>query len=127
MRAYVKRNRQQINELSKQRNRLPEINAKKRLIQKRYRESHRAFLAAAARVRRAGLKAGSFTEKEWISLKEQHGNKCLCCKRSEPDVILEADHVVALADGGEHCMGNIQPLCRSCNAAKGKKNIDYRT
>jgi 5-methylcytosine-specific restriction endonuclease McrA len=31
----------------------------------------------------------------------------------------EVDHVKPLAKGGAHCLANLRPACRSCNAAKG--------
>jgi 5-methylcytosine-specific restriction endonuclease McrA len=69
---------------------------------------------------------GSFTAHEWEALKTRYGNICLRCGRGEPEVQLTPDHVVALAAGGRNDIGNIQPLCRSCNSSKGAKSIDYR-
>jgi 5-methylcytosine-specific restriction endonuclease McrA len=67
---------------------------------------------------------GTITEKEWKDLCEKYGNMCLCCKRA--DVRLTLDHVVPLSSGGANTIGNAQPLCLSCNSAKGAKTIDYR-
>lgn len=36
---------------------------------------------------------------------------------------VEADHVIARARGGRHSIGNLMPLCRSCNASKSDKTI----
>ena len=36
------------------------------------------------------------------------------------------DHIVPIATGGIHDIINIQGLCRSCNAKKHTKVIDYR-
>jgi 5-methylcytosine-specific restriction endonuclease McrA len=69
---------------------------------------------------------GTVTSKEWRSLKEFYGYSCLCCKRREPDIKLELDHVNPLAQGGSNTIDNIQPLCVSCNRKKGTKHIDYR-
>lgn len=124
MANYTKANRKALNEAAKERNRKPETNRKKRLVQKRYRLSHKEYLRASSRARRAGASAGSFTESEWVELQNMYGNKCLCCCAF--GVILEADHVVPLSRGGPHCAANIQPLCRSCNASKGAKSTDYR-
>ena len=81
--------------------------------------------ASAAR-RRARLTTGggSFSAKQWISLCKFYGNRCLCCRKKKR---LEADHVVPVSKGGSSNIGNIQPLCRSCNAKKGTKTTDYRT
>lgn len=40
--------------------------------------------------------------------------------------MIEADHIVALVNGGSDDISNIQPLCRNCNADKGAQTIDYR-
>ena len=73
---------------------------------------------------------GSYTTQQWIDLKEQYGNRCLCCGRhqSELDRVLEQDHIVPLSRGGTNWITNIQPLCHTCNdmGHKGIKIIDYR-
>jgi 5-methylcytosine-specific restriction endonuclease McrA len=61
---------------------------------------------------------------DWKNIKSFYGNKCLCCGRTS--VKLEIDHVIPLSLGGTHSIDNIQPLCRSCNARKNAKHIDYR-
>jgi 5-methylcytosine-specific restriction endonuclease McrA len=35
------------------------------------------------------------------------------------------DHIKPLSKGGEHVYDNIQPLCHSCNSAKGVREIRY--
>jgi hypothetical protein len=68
--------------------------------------------------------AGSgWTAEEWRSHLDLHGNKCLSCGSGE---YLVPDHVVPLYRGGPHDLGNIQPLCKKCNFAKGLKIVDYR-
>jgi hypothetical protein len=67
---------------------------------------------------------GSYTEKEWIELCHNFGNKCLACGKS--NVKLTQDHVIPLVLGGSNSINNIQPLCKSCNCKKHKKIIDYR-
>ena len=68
---------------------------------------------------------GSYTGGELRELYNYYGNRCLSCGRD--DVSLEADHVIALANGGTNDIGNIQPLCKSCNTSKGAHhNTDYR-
>jgi len=41
-------------------------------------------------------------------------------------VALEADQVVPLTRGGTDDIGNIQPLCGSCNRKKFVSIVDYR-
>lgn len=69
---------------------------------------------------------GKVTHKEWSELKKKYNYTCLCCCVSEPNIILTQDHVVPLSVGGVHSIDNMQPLCQSCNSAKGTKTIDYR-
>lgn len=84
------------------------------------------ILKISAHRRRANIKGngGSFTVDEWIALKIRYYNQCLCCGGT--DLELEVDHVVPLTKQGTSNIDNIQPLCRSCNASKSNKIIDYR-
>jgi len=77
------------------------------------------------RARKTG-NGGSFTEAEWLTLKQRYDNRCLCCRRSETEVALQADHVIPVSKGGTTNISNIQPLCGDCNKRKGQKETDYR-
>lgn len=116
---------------------------KQRLSQKKYRDSHvelrrekfKEFRSANLdkvhewernyRARKAG-NGGVITADEWLALKKFYNFTCLCCKRQEPEIKLELDHVLPISKGGKHEAANAQPLCRSCNAQKHVKHIDYR-
>lgn len=87
----------------------------------KYARDHRRKFPDRFIARRNGL-----TEIEWISIKTEYEHMCLCCRRREPDIKLEPDHVVPIARGGCNLASNIQPLCRSCNARKHARTIDYR-
>ena len=69
---------------------------------------------------------GSHTTKDWRVLKLRYLYMCLCCKRQEPEIKLEQDHIIPLSSGGTDYIENIQPLCRSCNGVKYTKTKDYR-
>jgi 5-methylcytosine-specific restriction endonuclease McrA len=69
---------------------------------------------------------GSFTDAEWSALKAFYNHTCLCCGKREPEIQLTPDHVIPLSKGGSNFINNVQPLCRSCNSAKGDKSTDYR-
>lgn len=63
----------------------------------------------------------SFTSKQLAERMAYWGNCCWLCRGPYEEV----DHVIALASGGAHCLSNLRPICRSCNASKGAR--DYRS
>lgn len=85
-----------------------------------YRERVRAARRRARKVNATG----AYRLAEWQALCASYGNRCLCCGATGK---LSADHVIPLSRGGTNDIGNIQPLCQSCNSSKGTKTIDYRT
>ena len=50
----------------------------------------------------------------------------MCLRCGAYGVPLTADHVIPFSRGGSNRMENIQPLCKSCNEAKGLSREDYR-
>jgi 5-methylcytosine-specific restriction endonuclease McrA len=78
-------------------------------------EKVRQAKANNGRKRRAARHAspGSFTAEEFEALCDAYGNKCLAC--GDTEAVLEADHIVPLTRSGTDDIGNIQPLCGSCN------------
>jgi 5-methylcytosine-specific restriction endonuclease McrA len=104
MRAWCKKNREYVNAKSREWGRK---NKDKKL--------------ANCRARRA--KGPMIGADEWAGLLAKFGSKCLRCGATER---LEMDHVVPVAKGGTHSLDNLQVLCRTCNASKGARVIDYR-
>ena len=51
---------------------------------------------------------------------------CAICKEPVTLNDLSFDHVVALADGGEHAAHNLVPAHRKCNEIKGSEKAQYR-
>lgn len=49
--------------------------------------------------------------------------KCQYCGRAAPDVILEVDHILPVAEGGDNEPLNLITSCRDCNRGKGKKKL----
>lgn len=72
---------------------------------------------------RAKRANGSHTFQEWLEMKKRHSYRCWGCKRIEPEIKLEEDHIVPLNKHGSDHINNIQPLCRSCNSHKNDKFI----
>lgn len=68
--------------------------------------------------RRCKLTSGKFLENDWLIIKNNFGNKCGICKKSETEVEITIDHIIPLNLGGKHSKENIMPLCRSCNSRK---------
>ena len=48
---------------------------------------------------------------------------CTYCGRKAPDVILEVDHIVPVAEGGKDDILNLTTSCRDCNRGKGKRKL----
>ena len=53
--------------------------------------------------------------------------RCALCQDPVTLTDLSFDHVVALADGGEHAAHNLVPAHRKCNEIKGSEKAQYRT
>jgi len=51
-------------------------------------------------------------------IKRLYNSECVFCKNKN-DITL--DHVIPLTRGGTHSVGNLQPLCKSCNSSKNNK------
>jgi hypothetical protein len=49
---------------------------------------------------------------------------CVYCGGKTPTVILEVDHVVAVAEGGTNDLSNLVTSCFECNRGKGAVPID---
>lgn len=64
------------------------------------------------------------------ALIERDGNKCLICKKKVLKVNKSGyhkdnatiGHIIAMCNGGEHTMRNVQLECMECNTKKGVKN-----
>lgn len=65
---------------------------------------------------------GTHTKEEWEDLKEEFGQRCVCCGADEP---LAKDHIVPIYAGGSDAISNLQPLCSSCNSSKGPDDFNW--
>lgn len=79
------------------------------------------------KVRRERIKQydGFHSIGEWETLKAQYNWNCPSCKKSEPEIKLTRDHIIAISKGGSDNIENIQPLCKSCNSKKSVQMIRY--
>lgn len=80
----------------------------------------RQYYEAVRTARKKGA-PGSFTWADWRArLVGEFGGLCVACGATEH---VELDHVVPLSAGGTNYLDNTQPLCCSCNSAKGNRRI----
>ena len=83
-----------------------------------YLEENRERVSSNQHKRRARkMDAGVFmiTDKE---LSRIYSSPCAYCGGTER---IEADHIIPIAKGGRHSIGNLQPLCRAHNQSKKDK------
>lgn len=72
----------------------------------------------------AAKEKATHTPGEWKRMVEACGNSCVRCGAS--GVALQKDHIVPIYQGGSDGIGNLQPLCKSCNSSKGAEATDHR-
>lgn len=70
--------------------------------------------------RRARKANGSISARDWTRLINRYGGRCFYCGSHEPMTI---DHIIPLARGGRHTIGNVLPACKSCNCSKQERLI----
>jgi 5-methylcytosine-specific restriction endonuclease McrA len=97
------------------------------IYRKRWNKEHPETgrqVAHRRRARQRGI-SGSHTLAEWRELCVKFGNRCVCCGKARK---LTRDHIVPISNPkATNNIGNLQPLCYSCNSAKGNRRItDYR-
>ncbi len=63
----------------------------------------------------------SLSKRTRFEVFKRDGFACQYCGSHPPDVILEVDHVVPVADGGDDDEGNLVTSCFNCN--RGKSDV----
>jgi 5-methylcytosine-specific restriction endonuclease McrA len=71
--------------------------------------------AARRRKRRMDRVEHDLSVAQWTALKAAWGGCAYCGASSTP---LQRDCVLALSRGGRYTLGNVVPVCRSCNTSK---------
>lgn len=75
----------------------------------------------AKRARRRGREygaAGTYTWGQVVRLWGIFDRACAYCQTPTPLAEIQAEHVIALARGGDNSIGNILPSCAACNSDK---------
>lgn len=71
------------------------------------------------RAREANADTRQVTAKDWLGLVRQYRGCCAYCGAS--DKPLTREHIIPLARGGRHSIGNLLPVCGSCNYSKADR------
>jgi hypothetical protein len=54
---------------------------------------------------------------------KRDGFKCVYCGNNPPNVVLEADHIIPVKDGGINQLDNLVTSCFSCNRGKAANHL----
>lgn len=107
--------------VARDRARYPQEAERRRAETMEYLRKHPEKMRAVRRRRKGQLKAESFefTERDWARMVTRYRHCCAYCKKRS--VVLHREHVIPLARGGRHSVGNIVPACPPCNFRKRTK------
>ena len=84
----------------------------------RWREENQQASREISRRRRARLRENDIravTDRDWIRLVSRHDGLCAYCRERPWE---HCDHVIPIARGGRHAIGNLLPACGRCNSSK---------
>ena len=88
---------------------------KKRAYKRAYRKANPEKFAEFSQRRRARKRANGVYKIIDKDLRRIYASPCAACGTTGK---VQADHVIPIARGGHHSIGNLQPLCGSCNTSK---------
>jgi len=90
-----------------------------------YRANPDVFLRSRANRREAIEAAAKFriTSRDLERALRRHGGRCVYCGMTFGEIRVTWDHVIPVARGGAHGIGNLVPACQRCNSSKGKRTV----
>lgn len=71
----------------------------------------------------ANVKRKNLPKKIRFEVFKRDSFTCQYCGRMAPDVVLEVDHIVPVAEGGTNDIMNLITSCHDCNSGKGKRKL----
>ena len=84
------------------------------------RKKFRSHVSKCHNKRRVSLSGG----KTYLILdKELNRLYRSCCAICSTNNNITIDHIIPVARGGNHSIGNLQPLCKSCNSSKKSRFV----
>jgi 5-methylcytosine-specific restriction endonuclease McrA len=103
------------------RDRYPREAEQRREYARQYLRDHPEEMRAVRRNRKSRIQAQrfQFTEKDWRRMLARYRGCCAYCGEKHPK--LQREHVIPIARGGRHSVGNIVPACPRCNGSKKAK------
>lgn len=94
---------------------------RRKAIARKYQQANLHGTVREATRRRYATRKGApaliFSPDQLAQRSAYYGGLCWCCGV----VASEWDHVIPLSKGGWHCLANLRPICRPCNATKSDR------
>jgi len=69
-------------------------------------------------------KRKSLSKKTRFEVFKRDGFVCGYCGSTPPSVVLEVDHILAVANGGDNSIDNLLTSCFDCNRGKGANSLN---
>lgn len=112
---YYEKNKERKKQYAREYAKRPYVKEKIREARRRYYKSVNGKNAINNSIIKRKLDKEKVFEISQKDLKRVYKLNCINCGSKE----ITLDHIIPISRGGRHSIGNLQPLCRSCNASKG--------